>query len=263
MLRHLPALCAALCALSAAPAQGATPPLPEHAGALRYELKFLGAVVARPEVRLGAVSVTEDGQRVRSATVDSKTRGVLKRIYDVDSRMDGVLDAHTHAPLRSYVRRKIGDVEHRTRFRWHGDSVAVDRTTDKGRDRKTVNIEPGTQDVVSWILWLRGLSLKEGQTASTSMYTGRSYLTLTARADGEEQVKVSAGTFRARRITCELFRRPLPSDEGATVDEPVALNEIIVWLSPQQHHLPVKMKISLGILATLILDLSDARFPSR
>lgn len=251
--------------VAAPPVPPAAHPLPDAGGAALYEMRLLGGVIAHPEIHLSPVTVMKDGARVRTLRIVGDTEGVFSNIYPFKNAYAAVMDATTLRPYRTQIKMLRGDTWSTIRLTYKDGHVAVVKETDgkKARERKAV--APGSTDGVCWILWLQGLDLAQGESASVTMYTGTYHMRLTATYEGEDEVAVPAGTYKAARWRCvlRLWQPDPPLPLGAPPAAPgKQIDEATVWLSHDAFHIPVKLLLNVAIVGDITLELAQIKAQS-
>lgn len=203
--------------LGAAPV---VPPEPRQpsTGALRYEIFHEGY-----DLRVGRAEIvwqfSEDGRyQLHSISETSGMVAMFKRLR-VETRSSGRLTAGGLQPEVFRTLRNGEETRERADFVWPTWQVVI------GREGKTLQIAPGTQDLLSLNFQLAYLKAPEAG-SRIGVVTGKKYQVYELDSLGEETVRTPAGEFRTLHLRAS----------GETITE--------VWIAPDLYRLPVKIRFT-------------------
>jgi hypothetical protein len=114
-------------------------------------------------------------------------------------------------------------------------------------DRRTLDIEPCTHDVVGSLATLRALNLQPGKTAMLPVTDGKKMVNARVDAQAKENVTVGGKTYSVIRYEAFLFDNVLYKRRG----------RLLIWATDDAARLPIQMRVQLGFpvgTVTLALD---------
>lgn len=148
--------------------------------------------------------------------------------------------------------------EHKSTFMHAQQKVLVDYLKQNGKTvmkNRYIPIEANTQDFVSFVYYARSLAKENGESVNGSIYLGDSILyNLTLNYIGKETVKSDKGKFRCLKYSLKLANFGV-FDAG---------NEMTVWVSDDENHLPVRIQSPMryGSLQIWLTNYTGLKYPS-
>lgn len=179
------------------------------------------------------------------ATADAA--GTISLLYHVQDRLEsffGPSDFCSHNTSR-HIEEGFRRVESSITFDYqHGKALLDHKNIKKKESKHEEHDIPGcVTDMLSSVYYVASLPLLPGKTYSFPINDGGATLTVLAHAEGREQVKTPAGTFKTIRVQPETA-------SGALRDK----GKIWVWYSDDAARIPVQMRARLA-WGTLSLSL--------
>ena len=172
-------------------------------------------------------------------TLHLESTGLVSKLYKVNDDYAATLtpdlcaqDAHTNAHEGSRQREALVhyDAERRK-------ASYLERDLVKGNVAltKEIDIPACVHDVVGGLYLLRTLSLEPGRSLEVPVSDGKKSVTAKVEAQGREEVKVPAGTYKTVRYEAHLFDDVLYRRPG----------RLYVWLTDDRRKLPVRVQVHL------------------
>jgi hypothetical protein len=111
---------------------------------------------------------------------------------------------------------------------------------------KEIDIQPCVHDLVGGLFFLRTLNLDVGQSTQIPVSDGKKSVMVKVEAQGREDVKTAAGTFKTIRYEVGLFNGVLFQRSA----------HVSVWMTDDRRHLPVQIKVRMTItIGTITMTL--------
>jgi Protein of unknown function (DUF3108) len=198
---------------------------------------------------IAARDKTEGGVAVMSVTTDTRSRGIVRGLYEFDNKAEVVIEKATGRMLR--VSESGADPKRSTNTELVLDyATRRARYTDRVRTERSGEIpipDGDPVDLISALVQTRDWNLKPGEKRDLLVQFGRDFYPLSIYADRYEDVRTPLGTYK----TLVLIPRMEKDPKGLFKKG----GEIKVWISQDASNLPVKMQLKLGFgSATLLLS---------
>jgi hypothetical protein len=152
--------------------------------------------------------------------------------FMVEDRVESVWSTRSRLPIR------FEKTVHEGNYRKH-ESVRFDQEAGRavyaGGD--TVDMVPGSQDVLSAFYYVRTLDLDLGSTVAIPNHADKKNYPLDVRVLGRETIDVEAGRFRCIVVEPLLKTAGLFKQEG----------RLTIWLTDDARRLPVLMKSKVAV----------------
>jgi len=219
---------------------------------LTYEISWLNilAGTAVMEVADGG-SVGEHKQAKLVTTAQS--RPAITKFFPVDNRVESEFDLHALLPQHMTFRRREGKKKEDFEYTFHHVDGTV--TATKGGTTETLPIQPGTQDLISCLYYVRSaLPLKPGASSTLNIHHDKKNRTVEVRVEGIETVEGVWGKVEAARVLVIMPFQGLFLNKG----------NIRVWFTTDERRIPVRMKAKViigSIVADLVNGFSSAGAP--
>jgi hypothetical protein len=194
---------------------------------LKFEIRY-GAVPAG-HAWLEVTSETDGDEEVYRITSTARSNDVVSLFFKVDDRIVSEVDAATYESR--YFEKRLREGPYRKHEKAYYGSDGLVRSGDT-----TVEIEPGTRDILSALYYVRGLDLAVGEDVEVRTFDGgRSY---DARVRVLRREKVRTGD---RVYDCLVV-------EPQVIEGPFAkTGNMLIWLTDDHLKLPVLMKSKVKI----------------
>jgi Protein of unknown function (DUF3108) len=172
-----------------------------------------------------------------SAIADSA--GVANVLYGVHDRFEAHFDPKTFCSIGLTKHSEEGPHKRDTRVTFDypkRKSRLQEKNLKTGETKQAENdIPPCVTDVVTGFYYLASLPLHSGNSYTFPVNDGGKTAEVTARVEGNERVKVPAGTFATIRVAAE-----------ATSGNLKGRGRIWAWFTDDGNHTPVQMRAKLS-----------------
>lgn len=185
-----------------------------------------------------AGSSTPDAFRLQlKATTTPAVSGIYPFKDEFASVFDAALGLPSHFEKNFVERKRI--VRETVDFDQYGRSAFV---FTPGMPRQKLTVDWGTQDPLSALYLIRGLSLKPGLQVSFPVLDGGKLYQVDLQVTGSDLISTQGGSFPTQRLEVRLRR-------GGTL-----LNDkrLTLWISTDDHKLPVLAAVNLSFGSALI-----------
>ncbi len=190
------------------------------------------------------------GQDTIRITADTKSRGIVRGLYEFDSKAEALIDRPTGRLLSVKETGASGDratdneflVDYDKRLGTYTDRVRTGRSG-------VVPIPLGGDpiDLISALVQTRDWNLKPGEKRDVIVQFGRDFYPLSIHAEGYEDVRTPMGKYKTLLLVPRMDKNPKGLFKKG--------GEIKVWIAQDGSRLPVKMQLKLKFgSATLLLS---------
>lgn len=215
-----------------------------------YRVGF--AIFARAgEIIISGKNDTAAGHDWIRVTVDTQSRGIVRGLYEFDSKAEAVIDKASGQLLS--VRESGADpkrtissdfvIDYNQRVASFTDNIRPERS-------RQMPLPSGSDpiDLISALMQTRDWNLKPGEKRDAVVQFGRDLYAITIVAEGYEDVSTPLGRFRTLVCAPRMEKNPkgLFSRGG----------QIKVWIAQNDGKLPVKMQLQLSF-GTAVLTLIE------
>ena len=235
-------------------------PLPFKAGEkLRYEVSFskliFGGTVG--EMQLSVANAEHAAKESRLALkAEITTKGLFPKLFGLKARntYSAIVGAHDLGLYESHKLIEEGNNRREQKSvidREAGRVTFSDRNlADKSAEAKTkeASSPAWVQDMVSAIYFVRTRSLNAGDVITIPISDAGQVYEIEVAVEAREEVKASAGTFKAVRLNAKVFDGRFIRRSG----------EMLMWVSDDARRLPVRVRVKTSG-ATINVDLKSAR----
>jgi hypothetical protein len=203
----------------------------------------------------GVIEITGEtadnaGKGAVKVTVDTRSRGIVRGLYEFDNKAEAIIDQATSRLLS--VHESGADPKRATDSDFivdYGKRVAA--YTDRIRTERSREIplpEGGDPiDLISALMQTRDWDIKPGEQRELVVQFTRDLYPITIKAEGYEEVATPLGKFRTLVLVPYMDKNP----KGLFARG----GQIKVWISQDGSRLPVKMQLQLKFgTATLTLQ---------
>lgn len=176
-------------------------------------------------------SLPIQGRPTLTLVTTANSSPFVSTFYRVENRVESAIDAETLAPQRLLFQRREGRRKNDYDVTFHQADGTV--TSIKDGVPSTLSIQPGTQDLVSCLYYLRSLpSLSPGSSVAMMVHHDKKNYRLEVQIEAVEKVKGPWGEVDALRVLAIMPFQGIFLNEG----------NIRVWLTNDARRLPVMMK---------------------
>ncbi|WP_157772456.1 DUF3108 domain-containing protein [Lacunisphaera limnophila] len=202
-------------------------------------------------ITLSGQAETTPGQDRIRVTADTRSRGMVRGLYEFDSTAVALIDRPTGRLLG--VKETGADPKRPIDNEFQIDyEKRVATFTDRVRTHRSATLPlPGDSDpidLISALVQTRDWDLKPGEKRDLVVQFGRDFYPLSIHAEGYEEVRTPMGKYR----TLVLVPRMDPAKAKGLFKRG---GEIKVWIAQDGSKLPVKMQLKLNFgAATLLLS---------
>ncbi|KQC34454.1 ATP-dependent exonuclease [Nonlabens sp. YIK11] len=197
---------------------------------------------------LGVESKTLNGKPVYHLKGKGESTGLLHLFFKVDDRYESYVDRNTGKPYRFIRDIDEGGHTKDIQIDFNHDTRKAVINNKKHKEIKTMDIKPGTQDMVSSFYHLRNIvdhnSLKVGDEFVLPMFFDDENYDFKMKFLEREVVKTKFGKIKALK-----FRPYVQS--GRVFEEEESLT---VWISDDENKIPLKIQAKLAV-GSLTADL--------
>ena len=196
------------------------------------------------------------GQDRIRITVDTRSRGFVRGLYEFDSKAEAQIDRPTGRLLNvketgADPKRPIDNefqIDYEKRIATYTDRVRT------GRSGEIPLPEGGDPiDLISALVQTREWNLKPGEKRDVVVQFARDFYALSIQAENYEEVRTPKGRYKALVLVPRMEKDPKGLFKRG--------GEIKVWIAQDGSNLPVKMQLKLRFGAATLL-LSDYQAPA-
>ena len=192
-----------------------------------------------------AVSAADtDGDRpLIKLLTTAQSRPAITTFFPVDNRVESIVDSATLLPEHLNFKRREGKKKEDIEYTFHQKDGRV--TVVKGGTTETLEMPPGTQDVISCLYYARsGLLLQPGTVMTMNVYHDKKNRKLEVRVEEIETVSGPWGEVETARVLVVMPFQGLFLNQG----------NIRVWFTTDDRRIPVRMKAKV-IIGSIVADL--------
>jgi hypothetical protein len=211
---------------------------------LTYEISWLNILAGT------AVMEVEDGGTVgerkqAKLVTTAQSRPMITKFFPVDNRVESEFDLYALLPQHMTFRRREGKKKEDFEYTFHHGEGTV--TATKGGTTETLPIQPGTQDLISCLYYVRSvLPLKPGTSSKLNIHHDKKNRTVEVRIEEIETVEGVWGKVEAARVLVVMPFQGLFLNKG----------NIRVWFTTDDRRIPVRMKAKV-IIGSIVADLAS------
>lgn len=189
------------------------------------------------------------GRAAYILVAEGKPGSVLSKLYDLYYKAETQLDTRTLLPLTASVFSKEGSRTRvkTTHFKGAGKTADYSLQTNN-LTKRTLSVQPYTQDALAAIYVLRALPFKQGDSMAMPVTSGGDVYRARINYGGVESVTTDAGAFQAWKVSVNAIDQ----------DGKPAARSMHLWFSNDARKLPVKIEAGLPV-GSFTLTLSGVR----
>lgn len=209
---------------------------------LTYEISWLN-ITAGTAVMAVRDAGTDGNRPLAKLVTTAQSSPFVTKFFPVDNRVESIVDPATLLPERLIFKRREGKKKEDFDYTFHQKEGTV--TVIKGESTETLQIPPGTQDVISCLYYARSsLSFKPGSSLTMNVHHDKKNRRLEARVEEIETVNGPWGEVEAARVLVIMPFQGLFLNQG----------NVRVWFTNDDRRIPVRMKAKV-IIGSIVADL--------
>lgn len=202
------------------------------------------------------ISGRNSGANHVQVTVDTRSRGIVRGLYEFDSKAVATIERSSGRLLSvketgADPKRPIDNefiIDYANRRATYTDRVRPERS---GEPVLPPDGDP--LDLISALVQTREWNLQPGEKRDVVVQFARDFYPISIHAEGYEEVRTPQGRYKALVLVPRMDRDPKGLFKRG--------GEIKVWIAQDGSRLPVKMQLKLRF-GTATLSLSDYRAPA-
>jgi len=220
---------------------------------LTYDISWLN-ITAGTAVMAVTGAGTDGDRPLAKLITTAQSRPVITKFFPVDNRVESLVDPATLLPEHLFFKRREGKKKEDFEYTFHQKEGTV--TVVKGGTTETLEMPPGTQDVISCLYYVRStLSFQPGASLTMNVHHDKKNRKLDVRVEEIETVSGPWGEVETARVLVVMPFQGLFLNQG----------NIRVWFTNDDRRIPVRMKANV-IIGSIVADLVSgwpAASPSR
>ena len=209
---------------------------------LTYEISWLYITAGTAVMAVSSADV-DGGRPLAKLITTAQSRPAITKFFPVDNRVESTVDPATLLPEHLTFKRREGKKKEDFEYTFNqkeGKVIVV-----KGGTTETLEIPPGTQDVISCLYYARStLSFQPGSSLTMNVYHDKKNRAIEARVEEIETVSGPWGEVETVRVLVVMPFQGLFLNQG----------NIRVWFSNDDRRIPVRMKAKV-IIGSIVADL--------
>jgi hypothetical protein len=209
---------------------------------LTYEISWLNITAGTAVMAVSDAGM--DGGRSRAKLITTaQSRPAITKFFPVDNRVESIVDSATLLPEHLFFKRREGKKKEDIEYTFHQNDGKV--TMVKGGATETLEIPPGTQDVISCLYFARSeLSFQPGASLTMNVFHDKKNRKLDVQVEEIETVSGPWGEVEAARVLVVMPFQGLFLNQG----------NIRVWFTNDERRIPVRMKAKI-MIGSIVADL--------
>jgi hypothetical protein len=209
---------------------------------LTYEISWLN-ITAGTAVMAVSDAGTDGDRPLAKLITTAQSRPAITTFFPVDNRVESIVDPATLLPEHLTFKRREGKKKEDIEYTFHQKEGTV--TVVKGGTTETLEMPPGTQDVISCLYFARSeLSLQPGSFLTMNVYHDKKNRKVDVHVEEIEIVSGPWGQVETARVLVVMPFQGLFLNQG----------NIRVWFTNDDRRIPVRMKAKV-IIGSIVADL--------
>ena len=209
---------------------------------LTYEISWLNITAGTAVMAVSDAGMDRDRSLAKFITT-AQSRPAITTFFPVDNRVESIVDLATLLPEHLLFKRREGKKKEDLEYTFHQKEGTV--TVVKKGVTETVDMPPGTQDVISCLYFARReLSLQSGSSLTLNVYHDHKNRKVDVRVEEIETISGHWGDIETARVLVVMPFQGLFLNQG----------NIRVWLTNDDRRIPVRMKAKI-IIGSIVADL--------
>ena len=216
---------------------------------LTYEISWLNITAGTAVMAVGEAG-TGGEQRLVKLLTTAQSRPAITTFFPVDNRVESIMDSASLLPQHLIFKRREGKKKEDFEYTFHQNEGTV--TMIKGGATHTLDMPPGTQDVISCLYYARSeLPLQPGSSLTMNVHHDRKNRKVDVQVEGIETISGPWGDVETARVLVVMPFQGLFLNQG----------NIRVWLTTDERRIPVRMKAKI-VIGSIVADLVSGWQPS-
>jgi hypothetical protein len=209
---------------------------------LTYEISWLN-ITAGTAVMAVSDAGTDGDRPLAKLITTAQSRPAISKFFPVDNRVESIVDPVTLLPEHLIFKRREGKKKEDFEYTFNQKEGKV--TVVKGGTTETLEMPPGTQDVISCLYYARStLSFQPGSSLTMNVHHDKKNRKLDVRVEEIETVSGPWGEVETARVLVVMPFQGLFLNKG----------NIRVWFTNDDRRIPVQMKAKV-IIGSIVADL--------
>ncbi len=209
---------------------------------LTYEISWLN-ILAGTAVMEVADGGGADAHTNAKLVTTAQSRPAITKFFPVDNRVESEFDLQALLPQHMIFHRREGKKKEDIEYTFHHKEGTV--TAVRGGTTETLPIQPGTQDLISCLYYVRSmLPMKPGASVSMNVHHDKKNRTIEVRVEDIETVEGVWGKAETARVLVVMPFQGIFLNQG----------NIRVWFTTDERRIPVRMKAKV-IIGSIVADL--------
>jgi hypothetical protein len=209
---------------------------------LTYEISWMN-ITAGIAVMTVSDAGTDGDRPLAKLITTAQSRPAITKFFPVDNRVESIVDSATLLPEHLTFKRREGKKKEDIEYTFHQKEGRI--TVVRGGVTETVDMPPGTQDVISCLYYARStLSFQPGSSLTMNVYHDKKNRKLDVRVEEIETVSGPWGEAETARVLVIMPFQGLFLNQG----------NIRVWFTNDDRRIPVRMKAKV-IIGSIVADL--------
>ena len=209
---------------------------------LTYDISWLN-ITAGTAVMAVRDAGTDGDRRLAKLVTTAQSRPMITKFFPVDNRVESIVNPATLLPEHLNFRRREGKKKEDIEYTFHQNEGRV--TAVKGGVTETLEMHPGTQDVISCLYYARStLSFQPGSSLTMNVYHDKKNRKLEVLVEEIETISGPWGEVETARVLVIMPFQGLFLNQG----------NIRVWFTTDDRRIPVRMKAKV-IIGSIVADL--------
>lgn len=209
---------------------------------LTYEISWLN-ITAGTAVMAVSDAGTDGDRPLAKLITTTQSSPMITKFFPVDNRVESLVDPATLLPEHLTFKRREGKKKEDIEYTFHQKEGTV--TVVKGGTTETLEMPPGTQDVISCLYYARReLSLQPGSFLTMNVHHDKKNRKVDVHVEEIEIVSGPWGQVETARVLVVMPFQGLFLNQG----------NIRVWFTNDDRRIPVRMKAKV-IIGSIVADL--------
>jgi hypothetical protein len=209
---------------------------------LTYDISWLN-ITAGTAVMAVTGAGTDGDRPLAKLITTAQSRPVITKFFPVDNRVESLVDSVTLLPEHLFFKRREGNKKEDIEYTFHQKEGTV--TVVKGGTTETLEMPPGTQDVISCLYYARStLSFQPGSSLTLNVHHDKKNRKLAVLVEEVETISGPWGDAETARVLVVMPFQGLFLNQG----------NILVWFTTDYRRIPVRMKAKV-IIGSIVADL--------
>ena len=209
---------------------------------LTYEISWMN-ITAGTAVMAVSDAGADRGRPLAKLITTAQSRPAITTFFPVDNRVESIVDPATLLPEHLTFKRREGKKKEDIEYTFHQKEGTV--TVVKGGTTETLEMPPGTQDVISCLYYARSeLSLQPGSLLTMNVHHDKKNRKVDVRVEEIETVSGPWGEVETARVLVVMPFQGLFLNQG----------NIRVWFTNDDRRIPVRMKAKV-VIGSIVADL--------